>query len=138
MGRKDKYFTIEAQNYDVLALSPYLWNNADNVELHTGDTVSEFYDLAGNGNVLFKTTHSDRPILVTGVTGMDASIKGIKFDGVDDWVNSSNLGFQNETEYEVWIIDKRNGLSDVWGIGSANALRVFNWGSGYERGRFRY
>lgn len=138
MKRKDKYFNITRTNFDVLALEPYLWNNADNVEVDAYSGVTAFYDLAGNGNYLTQSTSTDRPMIVTGITGLDSSIKGVKFDGVNDDMDSSILGLDSETEFEVWMVYKRNGNTDTWQIGGSNGVRVFLWGGGYERGRFRY
>jgi hypothetical protein len=115
------------QMFDPATLSPYLWNNAENVTKDGSGFISAFDDLAGNGNYLQQPTASLQPQQVSSIAGLDPSIIGAKFDGIDDLVESlSALGLNAENEWDLYTLAKFNTAeAQLFNIGGSSGGRWY-------------
>lgn len=60
------------------------WVKADQLGLSNGTPVSSWLDQSGNGNNATQSASSNQPVYTTNVVG---SLPGVKFDGVDDFMD---------------------------------------------------
>lgn len=100
-----------------------LWLKADALALNDGDAVGTWTDSSGNGKDATQATSAKKPVFKTAIRN---GLPVIRFDGVDDWLQTPNITWGTTVSIFVVCTTTSTANGDVVNIYS-NAI-----GSVYE------
>ena len=119
------YVTVVQSGLTVPKNNLKLRLRADQGVTSSGDSVSVWNDMSGNGNNATQSNSANQPVYVAGVMN---NMPAIRFNGTNSYLSlptSTALGIQNH-DYEMFIV-ARSSSSNIQFLLSGNSLEQFEY-----------